>query len=45
MFSLVEGQNYTLLNFVNYQHNEAEAIRRQISQVSVNCACVYARDK
>ncbi|XP_071331825.1 outer dynein arm-docking complex subunit 1-like [Trachinotus anak] len=28
-----EGQNYTLLNFVNYQHNEAETIRKQISQL------------
>ncbi|XP_026224804.1 coiled-coil domain-containing protein 114-like [Anabas testudineus] len=32
-FIQMEGQNYTLLNFVNYQHNEAEAIRRQISQL------------
>ncbi|GAA6220038.1 coiled-coil domain-containing protein 114-like isoform X1 [Lates japonicus] len=32
-FIQMEGQNYTLLNFVNYQHNEAETIRRQISQL------------
>ncbi|XP_045912939.1 outer dynein arm-docking complex subunit 1-like isoform X5 [Micropterus dolomieu] len=32
-FIQMEEQNYTLLKFVNYQHNEAEAIGRQISQL------------
>ncbi|XP_026187461.1 coiled-coil domain-containing protein 114-like [Mastacembelus armatus] len=30
----LEGQNYSLLKFVNHQHNEAETIRKQISQLS-----------
>ncbi|XP_073325655.1 outer dynein arm-docking complex subunit 1-like [Pagrus major] len=29
----MKEQNYTLLNFVNYQRNEVEAIRRQIPQL------------
>ncbi|KAG8002794.1 hypothetical protein GBF38_015365 [Nibea albiflora] len=28
-----EEQNYTLLNFVNYQHRETEVIRKQITQL------------
>ncbi|XP_068589649.1 outer dynein arm-docking complex subunit 1-like isoform X1 [Cebidichthys violaceus] len=32
-FIQMEEQNYTLLKFVNYQHSEAEAIRRRISQL------------
>ncbi|KAM9350317.1 coiled-coil domain-containing protein 63-like [Symphorus nematophorus] len=32
-FIQMEEQNYTLLRFVNYQRNEAEGIRRQISQL------------
>ncbi|XP_054464568.1 uncharacterized protein LOC129099368 [Anoplopoma fimbria] len=32
-FIQMEEQNYTLLKFVNYKHNEAETIRRQISQL------------
>ena len=38
-FPSVEEQNYTVLKFVNYQHNEAQTIQRQISQVGV-CVCV-----
>uniref|UniRef100_UPI003AACC332 outer dynein arm-docking complex subunit 1-like n=1 Tax=Centroberyx gerrardi TaxID=166262 RepID=UPI003AACC332 len=32
-FIEMEEQNYALLNFVNYQHNEAETIREQIIQL------------
>ncbi|XP_078110775.1 outer dynein arm-docking complex subunit 1-like [Sander vitreus] len=32
-FIQMEEQNYTFLKFVNYQHNEAETIQRQISQL------------
>lgn len=32
---VVEDRNFALFNFVNEQNNEAEALRDQISQVSV----------
>ncbi|XP_053173904.1 outer dynein arm-docking complex subunit 1-like [Scomber japonicus] len=32
-FIQMEEQNYTVLKFVNYQHNEAQTIQRQISQL------------
>ncbi|XP_044066414.1 outer dynein arm protein 1-like isoform X2 [Siniperca chuatsi] len=32
-FIQMEEQIYTLLNFINYQHNEAQTIRRQTSQL------------
>lgn len=31
----VEDRNFALFNFVNEQNNEAEALRDQISQVSI----------
>ncbi|XP_050927107.1 outer dynein arm-docking complex subunit 1 isoform X1 [Lates calcarifer] len=34
-FIQMEGQNYTLLNFVNYQHNEAETIQDRSLSFSV----------
>lgn len=33
--SVVEDRNFALFNFVNEQNNEAEALRDQISQVSL----------
>lgn len=33
---VVEDRNFALFNFVNEQNNEAEALRDQISQVSVS---------
>lgn len=43
LFPSVEEQSYTLLNFVNYQRNELEAVRRQNAQVSVICVCLCWR--
>ena len=42
IFPSVEEQNYTLLKFVNHQHNEAQTIERQISEVGV---CVCSRER
>lgn len=44
---VVEDRNFALFNFVNEQNNEAEALRDQISQVSMfplfDCACRHTR--
>uniref|UniRef100_A0A4W6G7N5 ODAD1 central coiled coil region domain-containing protein n=1 Tax=Lates calcarifer TaxID=8187 RepID=A0A4W6G7N5_LATCA len=44
IFPSVEGQNYTLLNFVNYQHNEAETIQDRSLRLVV-CVVVCGRGR
>ncbi|XP_074498778.1 outer dynein arm-docking complex subunit 1-like isoform X1 [Sebastes fasciatus] len=44
-FIQMEEQSYTLLKFVNYQHNEAESIQRQISQLCDEREIVVAEEQ